>query len=134
LRDGIINDRVIMLNDVDLSQADDEGVVNAFRPADYLPDDVTINRLEDYGGGPLYEVKTSDDQLVGYLNATPSGTGPSVIIYGSLIPILPQRRMRQQNRHRLEMLLQPLPATHLLNAAIQDSDPSHSALPPSKSS
>ncbi|MGJ3246354.1 MAG: hypothetical protein ACFE0I_09805 [Elainellaceae cyanobacterium] len=80
LRDGIINDRVIMLNDVDLSQADDEGVVNAFRPADYLPADVTINRLEDYGGGPLYEVKTNDDQLVGYLNATPSGTGPSVMI------------------------------------------------------
>lgn len=80
LRDGIINDRVIMLNDVDLSQTEDEGVVNAFRPEDYLPEDVTINRVENYGGGPLYEVKTSDDQLVGYLNATPSATGPSVMI------------------------------------------------------
>jgi hypothetical protein len=80
LKSGIIPGRVYLLNDVDLTQTQDEGVVSAFRPEEYVPAGMTVNQIEDYGGGPLYEVMNSDDQVVAYLNATRSATGPSTIL------------------------------------------------------
>lgn len=80
LKPGIIPGRVYLLNNVDLSQAQDESLVSAFRPEDYVPDGMTVNPIGDYGGGPVYEVKNRDAQIVAYLNATPSATGPSTIL------------------------------------------------------
>ncbi len=77
---GIIPGRIYLLNGVDLTQERDEGVVDAFRPEDYVPEGLSVIPAGEYGGGPLYDVQNDEGQTVAYLNATSSRASSTTII------------------------------------------------------
>ena len=68
-----------MLNDIKLQGGG--GVATTFDPVVHIPveEGMVISQLigQDYGGGPVYEIKTADGEPVFYANAVPSKSGGS---------------------------------------------------------
>ncbi|MGB3612948.1 MAG: hypothetical protein WBA10_04075 [Elainellaceae cyanobacterium] len=68
-----------VLNDIKLEGGG--GVATTFDPETHIPtqEGMIISRLigQDYGGGPVYEIKTPEGEPVFYANAVPSKSGGS---------------------------------------------------------